>query len=78
MDLKKLESKQLNHPSNLVLKNFIANQLRHFNTLLSLEIEEKIKLAKQNFFEHTNKIGKWLAYKLHKNQAEKEKFPTQS
>lgn len=27
-----------------------------------------IKAAKQNFFENTNKPGRWLAYKLKKEQ----------
>lgn len=30
-----------------------------------------MKQAKLNFFEHTNKTGRWLAYKLHKIPADK-------
>lgn len=37
---------------------------------LSQEIDHKMKLTKQ-FFEHTNKPGRWLAYKLRKIQTDK-------
>lgn len=42
--------------------------------LLSQEIAHKIKMAKLFSFEHVNKTGKWLSFKLHKIHADKKKF----
>lgn len=75
-----MELKQQKDPLNQELKNSIANLQHQLNMLLSFELAHKLKLAKQSFFEHANKFGKWLAYKLCKIQADRKitKLKTQN
>lgn len=65
-ELKNLELKQPKELANSNLKNSIANFRYQLNSLLSIKVVHKMKVAKQNSFENENKPGKWLAYNFTK------------
>lgn len=48
------------------LKGKIRATQHQINVLLMKELSRKIKYARQNFFENSNKPGRWLAYRLRK------------
>lgn len=58
------EDKLKLNPNNKQLRDTIKLVQHKINLILMEEIERNIKFAKQNFFEHANKPGKWLAFRV--------------
>uniref|UniRef100_A0A670I8A5 Reverse transcriptase domain-containing protein n=1 Tax=Podarcis muralis TaxID=64176 RepID=A0A670I8A5_PODMU len=66
--LREYEKKIIDHPKDEQSIQAIKMLQTQFSMLTSQEIEWKIKLMKQRYFESANKIGKFLAWQLRKRQ----------
>lgn len=67
--LKKEESNLMHNPSAKQINVKITYIQHQINKILMEELEKKIKLTRQAYFENANKPGRWLAYKLRREKA---------
>uniref|UniRef100_A0A670XY46 exodeoxyribonuclease III n=1 Tax=Pseudonaja textilis TaxID=8673 RepID=A0A670XY46_PSETE len=66
--LKDLEISRQKDPNNSNIKKEIDLVKHKINLNVQEDLAQKIKLAKQNYFENANKPGTWLAHKIKKEQ----------
>uniref|UniRef100_A0A2D4HTG3 Uncharacterized protein n=1 Tax=Micrurus lemniscatus lemniscatus TaxID=129467 RepID=A0A2D4HTG3_MICLE len=64
--LKELEDRSMKAPGDKQTKNDFILLKHELNILEQEDLIKTMLYTKQNYFEHANKPGRWLAYKLKK------------